>query len=270
MAAVLGMTVPTGTVDNTFTVVLTSDIALESSSLDVGDFVLRRENGEFTGLNSTNANLTAVAGTFNWNLNFDLGNADFDNNFTVRLRPNRITDSVGDTVPSSSINSDEFHIDSDYVEPVEEVIDVSAISGYIPFKIIIDVIASWLTIPDQVGTIGTSETLDLSDYFDDGYPVWALTRGDVSFEESADIGGTPTVYSGTIFATIANAILTWTPPEVPSNRRWYIELILTNSEDSTETVDTELILDVAREALWTDEGGEALWTDKYGFPLWTE
>ena len=144
------------------------------------------------------------------------------------------------------------------------------VAGYIPFKIIVDTIASWLSIPDQDGKIGMSETLDLSDYYQTGTPEWLLSVGDISYNDAEDIGDTPTVYEDTVFVSISDSDITWTPPDVASNRRWFIELILTDSEDTTESTDTELTLDVARNALWTDENDEALWTDKYGFPLWTE
>lgn len=105
----LGWTVPTETVGNTFNTTLTSNFELMGVAVD--DFILRRQDGQFTNLTGANATLAAVANTNNHQLTITL-TGTFDHDFQVRLRPNRVQIN-GNNYPSSALTSDAFHVDSD-------------------------------------------------------------------------------------------------------------------------------------------------------------
>lgn len=109
MAATLSWQIPGVTSDNTFSVVLVSDQALQNVSLD--DFTFRRDDGMFFEA-STYATLTQVAGTNNWKLEVTL-TGTHDNNFQARLRPNRVTDEDG--AMNALLNSASFAVDTGYV-----------------------------------------------------------------------------------------------------------------------------------------------------------
>ena len=104
----IGWQVPDRHENNEFSLILTS--SRELTGVELGDFVLRRTDGVFTNLNASNAAVSQVPNTHNWRLDISL-TGTFDHDFQVRLRRNRIQEN-GMNVPSSNLNSPNFHIDS--------------------------------------------------------------------------------------------------------------------------------------------------------------
>ena len=102
--------VPTVPVDNTFPVTLTSNHEL--TGVVIADFRLRvSDNSEAVIiLDATNATLTAVAGTNNWQIDISL-TGTFDGDYTVRVRRNSLMFD-GMNVPSPALASAAFAIDT--------------------------------------------------------------------------------------------------------------------------------------------------------------
>ena len=110
--------VPTGTVDNTFPAQL--DFSHVISGLTGSDMVLRRvsgsdSNGSFVNLTDAEVTVTQIAGTNNYELEFDL-TGTYDGVYFIRLRRDRVM-SDGENYPDANVDSAQFTIDSDYVPP---------------------------------------------------------------------------------------------------------------------------------------------------------
>ena len=110
----LGLDVPTENVGNTFSFTLTSNHAIGGVALD--DVRIRRLNPLTSYNPDTHAEITAsvsaVTGTNNWLFDISFASSvNFDDAFIIRLRANQLTYDGG-TVPSSRIDSAQFHIDS--------------------------------------------------------------------------------------------------------------------------------------------------------------
>ena len=110
---VIGWQVPDRDENNDFPLILTSN--RELTGVELGDFVLRRADGVFTNLNASNTAISQVPNTHNWRLDISL-TGTFDHDFQIRLRRNRIQEN-GMDVPSSNLNSPNFHIDSSITTP---------------------------------------------------------------------------------------------------------------------------------------------------------
>lgn len=140
----LAWQVPSGTVDGTFPVTLTSNFAITGVAL--GDFVLRREDGVFTQLNANNAVLTNVSGTHNWRIDFTLTGA-LNHDFLVRLRPNRVQYNRS-SYPSSSLDSDTFHVDTRIIATTLEIVSGNNQSAQVSTALANPLIVQ---VEDQVG-----------------------------------------------------------------------------------------------------------------------
>ena len=117
----LAWIVPTVPTDNTFQVTLTSNHELQG--VVIGDFRLRiADNSEAVIiLDATNATLTAVAGTNNWEIDISL-TGTFDADYTVRVRRNSLMFD-GMNVPTPALASDPFTIDTSL--GVDAVLDIT-------------------------------------------------------------------------------------------------------------------------------------------------
>ena len=109
---VLGFAVPTDRVGNMFDITLESTHAV--TGVQLSDFVLRRSSPstafyELTG-SPVSATLTPIAGTHNYLLSITL-TGTFDSDFIIRLRSRRLSYN-GASVPSGSLNSAVFHVDT--------------------------------------------------------------------------------------------------------------------------------------------------------------
>ena len=108
---VLGFAVPTDRVGNIFEIILESTHAV--TDVDLSDMVLRQSSPTaFYALTRSpvSTTLTPITGTHNYLLSITL-TGTFDSDFIIRLRP-RLLSYNGDRVPSETLNSDVFHVDT--------------------------------------------------------------------------------------------------------------------------------------------------------------
>ena len=98
--------VPAGEVDNTFEVELHLDVPV--SGLEPGDFRLRTAGVTFLTPSNSNTTITAIAGTNNYRIAFDLAGT-FDRDCVIRFIRNAIAYD-GSTYPADPIDSSEFRI----------------------------------------------------------------------------------------------------------------------------------------------------------------
>lgn len=109
----LSWQIPTGTVNNTFSVTLVSDAPV--TGVEPGDFRLRGADGTSFLLDNTLVTITQVAGTNNWQLDITL-TGTFNQRYSIRLRRRQLQEN-GVNVPDAVLDSDTFLINSSYVPP---------------------------------------------------------------------------------------------------------------------------------------------------------
>ena len=98
--------VPVGTVDNTFEVELHFDVPV--TGLEPGDLRLRTAGVTFITPSDSNTTITAIAGTNNYRIVFDL-DGTFDRDCVIRFIRNAVL-YEGDTYPADPIDSSEFRL----------------------------------------------------------------------------------------------------------------------------------------------------------------
>lgn len=105
--------VPSGTVNNNFSVTLVSDEALKG--VEVDDVRLRTSSGNLVRLVQFRnyVTLTQVEGTNNWRFDIAL-QGTFDTDVFLRLLPNRVEEG-GQPAPNANLDSATFHLDSSHV-----------------------------------------------------------------------------------------------------------------------------------------------------------
>ena len=222
----LAWIVPTTPTDNTFSVTLTSNHELTGVALS--DFRLRiQDNSEpVIILDATNATLTAIAGTNNWQLDISLtGTLDAD--YTMRVRRNSLMFD-GMNVPAPALASAAFTIDSSL--GVDAVLDITLDATSVEQGEVVNATFSFdkavggFTAADVTVSDGTKGAL--TDNGDNTYsmPITAPATGSgtVSVSVAADVV-TPGNNSDTV-------LFSYTEPVVPlsfgtgmiANQAWVV------------------------------------------------
>ena len=111
------VSVPTGTVNTTFSVQL--NFSHPISGLINSDLIMRRirgndSNGNFVRPTSGEVTITQITDTNNYTVAFDLSGT-YDGVYQLRLRPGMVTSGSG-TYPTSAVNTANITIDSDHVD----------------------------------------------------------------------------------------------------------------------------------------------------------
>ena len=139
---VLGWVVPTDTVGNTLSVILTSNKLI--TGITPSDFAFRQGVNFVDNVGNLNSSVTAIPGTFNWRINITLVGT-YDADYFIRL----IADSIeveGVAVPDVNLESPVFSIDSslDFTVPgVPRSLSLSATHNSIS--------ATWIAASDNGG-----------------------------------------------------------------------------------------------------------------------
>ena len=152
----LGFEVPTSTVNNSFSATLTADGAL--TGVNISDFRLKGVDNSTLTLDNNNTTLTQVD-TNHWRLDIEL-TGTYDADYFVRVRRNQVQED-GANVPSSSLDSSTFRIDSSFTPPPPALPGISMIAEqnilvltdyHLPVEITGD--------PDEVTVTGDLEYFD--------------------------------------------------------------------------------------------------------------
>ena len=187
----LGWEVPAVPTDNTFPVTLTSNHEL--TGVVIADFRLRiHDNSEAVIiLDATNATLTAVSGTNNWQLDISL-TGTFDADYTVRVRRNSLMFD-GVNVPSPALASAAFAIDTSL--GVDAVLDITLDATSVEQN---EIVNATFTFDKAVGdftaadvTVSAGSKGALTDNGDNTFsmPITAPATGsgDVDIDVAADV-----------------------------------------------------------------------------------
>ena len=208
----LAWIVPTVPTDNTFQVTLTSNHEL--TGVVIGDFRLRiADNSEpVIILDATNATLTAVAGTNNWEIDISL-TGTFDGDYTVRVRRNSLMFD-GMNVPTPALASDAITIDSSL--GVDAVLDITLDATSVETS---EIVNATFTYDKAVGDFVAADVTVTA-----GATKGALTdNGDNTYSMPITA---PSTGTGTIAVSVAadvvtpgnnadSASFTYAPPAVP-------------------------------------------------------